>query len=369
MIELSPDYFDQVHESLGKNRGLPSELYSDPNWFALEKEAILTRRWYYVGPIQNLTKSGDTLLGYADNIPVIVTKDRAGQIHALVNICRHRAHPVCQKDGNHSSLVCPYHAWTYNLDGSLRGAPGTQTDPSFDKADNGLMKLPVTVWGSCVFVAPSADLPSMSNLMPAFDRLVERRKIVTDPDRYVHYRRYSLEMDVNWKIYYDNALECYHCPTVHRGTFNDVYVTSDDYETLTDRWLVSYYFPPKSAKPGQDLQISFNRHIHVVPGFFCHQQDDIMIVYQMRVLSPTKVAVHWDIFSDVDGNESRVSRWADLWYKTLDEDKHAVEAVQRSIDTGLFTANRFVAEKEPSLIDHSRWILEECQDLFDRRVK
>lgn len=340
------------------DRGLPVASYSDPDWLAKEREAILDKGWYYIGLKHNLANPGDVIVGHAGRVPVLVSRERSGgTLHAVVNVCRHRGYPVCQKDGNHSVLSCPYHGWTYELDGSLRKAPGTNGE--YDKSEVSLPKLRLETWGPMVFVSPDPKAPALAEHFPDFEAISQLRAFNLDPEAYVFHRRYHSDIRANWKIWYDNTLECFHCPHVHSASFNDAYaVDPADYECLIRERLVSYYFPPKPQRSNDQLQVTWNKHMHLFPGFFVTQQDDIMLVHQMRVIDENTTHVFWDILAEKGADMDRVERWCSLWEETLEEDKNAVETVHANINELTFSANRYAPAREPVPQHINRWILD-----------
>ena len=344
--------------------GLPVASYTDPEWYGRERAAIFDRSWYYIGMSQTLAAPGDVMLGHAGRVPVVVTRGRDGTLHAMANICKHRGHPVCRQAGNHRVLSCPYHGWTYGLDGQLRGAPGSEDEAGFDKRAFGLTKLRLEAWGPMIFVSPDLDAKPLAAHFPAFWEIAAKRDFNLDPDAYSYHRRYESTAKVNWKIWHDNTLECFHCPHVHGASFNDAYaVEQGDYECLIEDRVVSYYFPPKPQVKAKQLQVTWNKHMHLFPGFFVTQQDDIMLVHQMRVIDAETTHVFWDILAEKGADMDRVEGWCKIWEDTLVEDKIAVEAVHANVATGIFTANRYMNAREPVPQNINRWTLDALASL------
>ena len=352
----------KLERDLASGWGFPVELYLDPEWYAVEQRSIFQKSWFCVGTTHRLQNSGDVILGYANDIPVMVTRDRDGEIHALINVCRHRAHPVCRSEGNHKILTCPYHGWSYGLNGKLRGAPGSDDEEIFTKDDFCLRTLPVELWGFMIFVAASPDMRPLDLHYPAFKKVADLRQFDHDPAHYSFHRRYTSTADANWKFWYDNTLECFHCPSVHSDSFNKAYaVEAKDYETLIEDRIVSYFFPPKPKKSANALQVTFNRHLHLFPGFFATQQDDIMLVHQMRPLGIDRTTVFWDILAADGADPVRIEGWCRIWEETLIEDKLAVEAVQQHASPRTFTANRYMRSREPVPLHINQWIWSACK--------
>ncbi|WP_299658131.1 aromatic ring-hydroxylating dioxygenase subunit alpha [uncultured Tateyamaria sp.] len=339
--------------------GLPVTSYSDQDWLCRERAAIFDKSWYYIGMSQTIPAPGDVMLGHAGRIPVIVSRDQSGTLHAMANVCRHRGHPVCLKPGQHRVLSCPYHGWTYGLDGRLRGAPGSEDEADFDKAEFGLRKLSIDTWGPMIFVSADPDARPLIEHYPAFPDVAAQRDFNLDPDAYTYHRRYQATAKANWKIWYDNSLECFHCPHVHGSSFNDAYaVDAADYECLIEDRVVSYHFPPKPQRNANQLQVTWNKHLHLFPGFFVTQQDDIMLVHQMRVIDADTTHVYWDILAEKGADPARVKAWCKIWEDTLVEDKLAVEAVHANVNAQTFTANRYMNSREPVPQNINRWVLD-----------
>jgi phenylpropionate dioxygenase-like ring-hydroxylating dioxygenase large terminal subunit len=116
-----------------------------------------TSAWQYAGPAELVAEPGTFLASEAGPIPVVVTRARDGELRALLNVCRHRGHVVASGCGSRATLQCPYHAWTYELDGSLRRAPRSEREPGFDTTGISLLPLAVATWGPFVFVNPDRD--------------------------------------------------------------------------------------------------------------------------------------------------------------------------------------------------------------------
>ncbi|MCA1723076.1 MAG: Rieske (2Fe-2S) protein [Thermomicrobia bacterium] len=142
--------------SLEGGATLPATWYTDPAVFAVEQERIFRRCWQYVGLLEQVSHPGDYFTCVAGTVPLIVARDGAGTLRALVNVCRHRGHQVASEEHGHCTVFqCPYHAWSYNLDGTLRGVPGMRDEPGFDRDQFPLIQVQAETWGPFIFVNPS----------------------------------------------------------------------------------------------------------------------------------------------------------------------------------------------------------------------
>ena len=138
-------------EDLDHGLSLPASWYTDPAIVDLERERIFLRTWQYVGRTAQVAEVGDYFSAAVLDVPVVVVRGEQG-LRAFVNVCRHRRHLVMSGAGNKKVLQCPYHAWTYGLDGCLRAAPRSDREKGFDKEAFPLLPLRIDTWGPWVFV-------------------------------------------------------------------------------------------------------------------------------------------------------------------------------------------------------------------------
>jgi choline monooxygenase len=204
-------------ESLRQGFTLPAEWYTDVALFDVERARIFRRSWQFAGYTEQLAERGAYFTTRVGDTPLVLTRDQAGAIHAFVNVCRHRGSElVLTECGRGQTLQCHYHAWTYNLDGSLRAAPGAKDEPDFAPEQYGLIAIPVETWGPLIFVhlAPH-DAPPLASVLGELPQLTAASGARLDA---LHHRaRHTCDVAANWKVVVDNYLECYHCPVAHKG--------------------------------------------------------------------------------------------------------------------------------------------------------
>ena len=205
---------------------LPWSWYADPEILRREGERIFARTWQYVGHSGEVAAASSFFASLAGQIPVVVTRARDGVLRAFVNVCRHRGHVVASGSGRRESLQCPYHAWTYGLDGALRAAPRSDREPGFELDGLGLCEIQVETWGPLVFVNPDLDAPPLSD---ALGDVPERLAEILDIDSLEFRFRTEFEVASNWKIACENFLECYHCAVAHPAFSAVVDVSPDAY--------------------------------------------------------------------------------------------------------------------------------------------
>jgi phenylpropionate dioxygenase-like ring-hydroxylating dioxygenase large terminal subunit len=200
-------------ESIRHGSALPTEWFTDPAIFRAELEKIHRKAWHYVGHVGELAAPGDVIVRDVARVPVVLTRAADGVIRGHINICRHRGYPVVVEDGNQRVLSCHYHGWAYELDGSLKNAPRSAGDDAFDPSAFGLVPVQVETWGPMVWVNIDRDGPSLGEWIPGMNDLLLARGC--DVTQYSFGMRSSWEIDANWKVFQDNTIECYHCPTTH----------------------------------------------------------------------------------------------------------------------------------------------------------
>ncbi|HUA34045.1 MAG TPA: aromatic ring-hydroxylating dioxygenase subunit alpha [Candidatus Binataceae bacterium] len=227
----------------GLERGLtlPASWYTDAAIFEAEKQRIFGKFWQYVGHSGQVPEPGDFFTVTLGDIPVIVVRNDDRRLRAFANVCRHRGSEVVLGcSGNRKTMQCHYHGWTYNLDGTLRAAPRSGEQLSFDKSALSLISFSIDTWGPFIFVNPDpAALPLASYLgkLPSF---VARAALDVNKVRMV--RRDEYQLASNWKIIIENFNECYHCPIAH-PKFSSV-IDTDAYSADTTNEFFSTYNAP-----------------------------------------------------------------------------------------------------------------------------
>ena len=202
-----------LHELVTRQRpgwSLDRSFYTDPATFEVDFDQVWRRQWLFAGHAGQVAAPGDYFTVQIGQESVIVIRDEADAVHALVNCCRHRGSRICTEPSGHvRGLVCPYHQWAYRLDGSLH--KGRLMPEDFDARQFGLHRLQVRAAQGLIFVCLSPDPPDFS----AFAQRVAPRLRHHDMDqaRVAHARTYQVQ--ANWKLVVENSRECYHCGVGH----------------------------------------------------------------------------------------------------------------------------------------------------------
>jgi nitrite reductase/ring-hydroxylating ferredoxin subunit len=199
--------FNQAH-------AMPKSVYTSAQFLAQEQKHIFGHDWLSAGRADALPNPGDYLTMEIAGEPIIVLRDRDGTLRAMSNVCRHRMSTLLEGRGNTRTIVCPYHAWTYNLDGSLRGAPAMTLNEGFCKDQIALPKIRCQEWLGWIMVSLNPDAPD------PYDQLKDVENLVgyLDMASYRETFREEFRWATNWKVLAENFMESYHLPVCHAGT-------------------------------------------------------------------------------------------------------------------------------------------------------
>ena len=191
---------------------LPGRYYFDPAVYEQEREAIWFKTWQLVGYRFDLVHPGDYITADVLDQKIFVCRAKDGRLRAFYNVCMHRGHTLLEGRGRRQLITCPFHAWTYDLAGTLKAAGNAENVAGFDSDDFALAEVKVETLANMVFVNLDRDAPSLASLTPGFE--ADLYATVPDLDRLTLARRDDYHIKSNWKFVFD-ALECYHCPVIH----------------------------------------------------------------------------------------------------------------------------------------------------------
>jgi carnitine monooxygenase subunit len=201
----------RFHSDAEKSYTLPPHYYYDRSVYEQERERIFFNSWQYVGHIGDLRNPGDYITGEILDQKVLVVRTLAWGLRAYYNLCSRRGHLLAKDKGNVGQLICPYDAWTYDLDGNLREVPNAQ-EVRFDLADHGLIQLPVEQFLNMVMINVNSAAKQLAGIVPGLSQ--EILSHVPSIAEFHYTRSDFFSLKCNWKFVFDQ-LECYHCPVVH----------------------------------------------------------------------------------------------------------------------------------------------------------
>ena len=349
-----------INPDLHGSRHMPGAMYSSFDVYAVEREQIYMRNWLCVGREEELASPGDYFTSRIMGEPYLVVRNAQGQINAFSNSCRHRGVEVASGRGSAKQFSCPYHAWTYDLDGHLLGAPlmkPTKTDLSGCR----LPPLALEVWQGWIFInfAPSADDLTSSII----EFINEFGFLRADQCRLAHV--FSTELDCNWKFVVENLMDVYHVGTVHAQSFGKRYRSSAEEHTFKLLGNGGYSFHFKAAPLTSDGQSLFGPMPSLVDyssdfaclGFIAPNINFVARWDSMRFWvtwpqGPDKsLLLGYTLFPETAFGDSQFSSKVDQYARFLaefvEEDRDMMESLQNGSDAKLFSPGPMSKLEEP----------------------
>ena len=241
-----------IHEEPQHSYTLPSRLYLDESIYEQEKQKIFYCNWHYAGHLSQLNKPGDYLTATVADESIFIVRGQDQTLRGFYNVCRHRAHQLLEGSGNTRNIVCPYHAWSYALDGELRHARISEKVPGFDKSEFCLQPVRVDTLCDLVFFNLDPNAESIDSQAPGLAQdLQERIPELGNLRAAGSISPFGSAIAANWKVVVDNFVECYHCPLVHPEFASLVDMSSFQMETFSNwsRQLAPDTRPENSAYP------------------------------------------------------------------------------------------------------------------------
>ncbi len=313
----------------------PASWYVRPEFLELERASVFRRTWQAVGRLDQVANPGDYFTGCIVDDPYVVLRDKDGTLRAFHNVCRHHAAQVCQGEGSLTELVCPYHGWTYRLDGGLTRAPRLGKNEIFSRESFSLKAAAVLAFGPLVFIHLGENPPP---LMDQFAELAPRLAASgTEALRFVARRSYDLHC--NWKVYVDNYLDGgYHVSVLHKALAGqldlDTYVTE-----LFERVSIQSCRSPEEAPPegagdfaeriGEQALYAF-----VYPNFMLNRYGPILDTNWVVPLGHDRTRVIFDFyFRDAEGPQAKtfIERSIAASHRVQEEDVSICESVQKGL--------------------------------------
>src|SRR3984893_6254625 len=341
---------------------LPYSWYVDPEILRREQEQIFRSAWQSAGHLGEVPGPGTFFATRSGRTPVAVTRARDGELRAFLNVCRHRGFPVVEGAGKRETLQCPYHAWTYGLDGSLRTAPRAEELADFDKGELGLRPVAVHTWGPFVFVKAARDPEPLSHALGSMPAQVA--ELGLNVDELVFYTRWETELAANWKVVCENFLECYHCSVAHPRLPEMLDVSAEAYALSTDGKLSSQHGPTRETSAtrmhldgelprGQFHFLWPNLGVNIFPG-----RPNISIGPIVPV-STDRTYRFLDYFFGPDVDQPWIDELMAFDDQVGIEDRALVEGVYRGIASGALEHGYLMSHSE-QLIGHFQSLTREA---------
>jgi len=377
-------------------KSLPQKYFVSPDLFASEQEKIFSKQWLLVGHQSQLEKSGDFFLATIAGESLIVVRDQKSEIRAFYNVCRHRGTRLKEDACGHASTIqCPYHAWTYGLDGRLVGAPHMDEVPGFDKADYPLHRVNVGIWEGFIFVNPNGEEARLRSEATARQRSGDfislERWFAPLNGKFLHWnmsilrptKRIEYDVRANWKLMFENYSECYHCPGVHpmlskvspydsaendlaEGPFLGGFMKVNEGKSLSisgntcalpirmgNKELATA--SPSGGGPDHDYQVVF--YYSIFPNMLLSLHPEYVMVHQLWPQSPERTLIVCDWLFHPDAARAGQAVYnpddaIEFWDTTNKQDWHVCELSQQGIASRAYEPGPYSSrEKIPAAWD------------------
>lgn len=337
--------------NLARASTIPAAWYTDPARLKLEQQQIFRCTWQYAASLEQLRFPGNYIAVDVAGLPVVLTRDMDGELHAFYNVCRHRAGIVAKGAGNRKTLQCLYHGWLYALDGTLRTTPEFEGVENFDKQAFGLVPLRVEAWGPLVFVNMDSNAPSLLSTLGNIP--AETQQFNFDGMRRVERRDYYI--NANWKVYIDNYLEGYHVPVAHPGLYREL--DYQNYRVDTYRNYSSQYAPIRPIRTEDAAGRVYTAMQGDERAFYYWIYPNFMLniylgMLQINVIVPLSHDRTLTIFEWFYSDPGTPATWDNLQSsiefsdEIQKEDIEICEYVWRNLQTGIYTQGRYSAKRE-----------------------
>jgi phenylpropionate dioxygenase-like ring-hydroxylating dioxygenase large terminal subunit len=281
-LELDPA---AARGPLERASSLPPRCYLDPVFYQLEVERIFRREWLCVGREDQLPQPGDYFAFERLGDPLVVVRGEDGAIRVLSRVCRHRSMPVVEGRGNRRSFQCPYHLWTYALDGKLVGAPGMQQAQGFERERCRLPELKVECWQGWIFASFAPDAAPLAPRLEGLRRAIEPYRpaamVTCEPPL-------EFEHAWNWKVMVENFIESYHHMGIHADTLQTIVPALGTYADDADGPYVLLHNPTRDGAP---MPASFAE----TPGLSDEQRGRFVVgaVFPFHLFSVQRDSLVW----------------------------------------------------------------------------
>ncbi|MCE4943681.1 aromatic ring-hydroxylating dioxygenase subunit alpha [Streptomyces noursei] len=360
---------------------LPGRTYTDPDVFRQEQQALFERLWFCAVRSADLGRPGAFRTVRVGRESVLITRNRTGELRAFLNVCRHRGAQLCTAESGEvrRNLQCPYHAWTYDLDGRLVAAPNLQRMPDVDRTERGLVTVPLREWLGYAWVCLADEPPSFEDTV--IGAAVERLGDAAAIDRYrtetlALGRRISYDVRANWKLIVENFMECYHCATIHPEL-------TDVLPEFADGFAAQYYvghgaeFAEEAQGFTVDGSAGFGRlpgiddsqdrryyAVTVRPQVFINLVPDHVILHRMFPLAADRTLVEcdWLYLPEVVDAGADVAKSVELFHRVNVQDFDACERTQPAMASRAYRDGGVLVPSEHHIGGFHAWLTARLAD-------
>ena len=351
---------------------LAGGYYTDPAYFAREQAAIFRAMWLVVGRDDDVPAPGCWVARRAAGASLLLVRGDDGLVRAFHNVCRHRGTLLCAGEGGQArALQCPYHAWTYRLDGALHRAPHMDKVEGFAVADWPLASVPLARWAGHLFVfLGDGPPPPLAEQLEGLDAHFAPWRM----DELVTVARRDYQLAANWKLVIANYHECLHCPSAHPQLHRLSHYLAGDNQPPHRGWLgasmelapgvptlSNLAAPPRAPLPGLDAALCRSvQYYALLPSMLINAHPDYVVVYRLTALGPDRTDIHcqWLMHPDEVARPGFDPADAvDFWDVTNRQDWDLSDRAQAGIGSLGYRPGPY-SHREDLLIAFDRWVLE-----------
>lgn len=341
-----------IRAALNEASHAPGAIYADPAILRREVDEYFKKEWLYVGRVEELAAPGDYLALRLVGEPVLLSRDRQGELHAHYNMCIHRGAEVARGSGNVKAFSCPYHGWVYRLDGSLSGAASMQESVGFDVDNCGLPPLRLDVWRGNMFLNFDLDARPLAAAMARIDE--EFGFLGWEKCRLGN--RIEIDLACNWKFIHENLMDFYHVTVLHAGSFGATFKFSPDHVNIHDDSGLSIFYEAGPPTPGAQPLLGKMPWLEDQPySFACTSYSTPNLTFFGRIdcIRPmvawpideghTKVVVYHlfpEEFFDRPDFDDLLKIYRDYQILVLEEDRVMIESMQLAMSSPAYKPGR-----------------------------
>ena len=406
---MNNDILKNLIKKQKSNYTLDQEFYVDDYIFNLDIKNIFSKQWVFVGHVSRIPKYGDFFLFNIGKESIIIIRDNDNQIYAHYNVCRHRGSHIClEEEGNKKLLVCPYHAWSYNLDGSIKSA--RMMNDNFDKNEWSLNKCNLKIFEGLIFINLSDNPNDFNEFIAPTKKFIELHGLSNA--KIAHRQKYPTKG--NWKLTLDNFHECYHCQPAHPeyckvhdqeyimayGAGSNTGPSSEKFDRILQNWnekvkkmghitgeysenefndysrsaertplKEGMFTETKSGKPVSKLMGDFKEYdcgytsVGTSPFNSLLMCNDFATLFTFIPISPlhTQVELMWLVHKDAEeGKDYNLEEMTWMWDVTTIADKRIIENNQKGVLSDKYIPGP-LSEMEKGLEKFKSWYLKHLE--------
>jgi choline monooxygenase len=327
---------------------IPSSWYTNKDFYELELKTVFSRSWQLAARREQLMQAGQYVTSDIAGEPIVIVRGNDNVLRGFFNVCRHHAAAVMtEAEGTAAQLRCPYHGWTYSLEGELKGTPDFSGVCDFDRAANGLVPLELTEWENWVFVKIDRDPATSLSDFLGQELVAQTSRLQLTGLHWFERRHYHF--DCNWKVFVDNYLDGgYHVPYLHKGLdsvldYSNYAIENGEHHCLQWSPIVS---EGAEAQTGAVRKGDRALYYWIYPNFMINWYDGVMDTNLVVPRGVDQTEVIFDFyFPDVIGPQARLAS-VEVGQRIQDEDVAICKSVQRGLNSRAYQTGRLSVRRE-----------------------